>query len=276
MESQLFSGYLLVTDMDGTLLGADKSISPDNLAAIERFTAQGGRFTLATGRIASSVRRYAEQLPLGAPAILCNGAMIYDFASGETVWERMLPVSDAEGIIQRMLSLYPQIGVEIYPKGWDVPFFRNENEVTQRHERMEKFRRRADSAPAEPWIKVLFAWEPARLDAITPHLQELTGSAEVEWIRSDDKYLELLAKDSTKGHALEALTRRLGMDPAKSIAMGDHLNDLEMIRRAGVGVAVANAHPELRAAAGHHAKHHEEHAVADVIEWLEQRIRSGM
>lgn len=276
MEQPLFSGYLLVTDMDGTLLGADKSISDENLQAIERFVALGGRFTLATGRIVSSVRRYVDRLPVNAPAILYNGGVIYDFADDRTVWERTLPLADAKAVMERMLRHYPGIGAEIYPKGWDVPFLVNRNEVTARHFRVEGFEERPDPVPPEPWNKILFAWEPARLNDITPMLPELMGAAEMEWIRSDDKYLELLPKNSTKGHALDELVRLIGIDPAKSIALGDHLNDLEMLRRAGVGVAVANAHPELRAAASHHGKHHEEHAVADVIAWLEQHLRQGM
>lgn len=273
IDTRRFEGYLLVTDMDGTLLGADKRISAENKAAIERFVHQGGKFTLATGRIASSAKRYAQQLPVGVPAILYNGAMIYDYGTERTVWERTLPETAAE-VMGRVLERYPEIGVEIYTGAWEVPFFLSENAVTERHYAIEGFQRKPEQPPATPWHKILFAWEPERLDAILPSLPELTGDAAVEWIRSDNKYLELLPQGATKGHALEELVRVLGFDMSKCIAMGDHLNDLEMLRRAGIGVAVANAHPELLGAAARHGKHHDEHAVADVIEWLEQEIKA--
>lgn len=273
MNKQRFEGYLLVTDMDGTLLNSGKIISPENKQAIEMFVEHGGLFTLATGRITSSVQRFAEQLPLNAPAILYNGAVIHDFAKGVDIWQRTL-VPSAGAVLSRVMERFPEVGVEIYCGS--EPYFIRENETTDYHRRMEKFTRpvlESFESLKDPWFKVLLAWTPERLDEVERFTAE-TEDEDVIWVRSDEKYLELLPSDATKGHALEHLVQLMGIEMSKCIAMGDNLNDLEMIRRAGVGVAVANAHEILLSASDRSCCHHEEHAVADVIAWLDREVVS--
>ncbi|MBE1446998.1 Cof-type HAD-IIB family hydrolase [Paenibacillus sp. OAS669] len=265
-----FEGYLLVSDMDGTLLDSSKSISEENRSAIERFVAEGGIFTLATGRIAGSVKRFADVLPIGAPAILYNGSVIYDFSMDKVVWQRTLDRT-VMPVLEQVMRQYPEIGVEVYC-GSD-PFFLRENRMTEHHRRMENFRRPLTEDMhqlTDPWLKVLLAWEPERLDEVEIYVQQF--SDHFTWVRSDDKYLEILPAETTKGHALEELMSMTGIERSRCIAMGDHLNDLEMLRRAGVGVAVANAHPSLVEVSNRSCKHHNEHAVADVIEWLESQV----
>jgi Cof subfamily protein (haloacid dehalogenase superfamily) len=268
MNKARFNGYLLVTDMDGTLLNSTKSISKENHEAIKRFVDQGGLFTLATGRITSSVKRFADQLPINAPAILYNGAVIHDFKTSKDVWQRTLDESVKE-VLDRVMERFPEAGVEIYCGG--EPYFIRENEITDYHRRMEGFSRPKISGYEqlkEPWFKVLLAWNPERLDEVEAYTAN-EQNKQVTWVRSDAKYLEILPADATKGHALEHLMEMLGIEKDKCIAMGDHLNDLEMIRRAGIGIAVANAHETLTMASNRSCKHHDEHAVADVVEWLE-------
>lgn len=263
-----FEGYMLVTDMDGTLLTSGKTISSENKVAIERFVDQGGVFTLATGRIASSVKRFADVLPLGAPAILYNGAMIYDFAAEKVVWQRTLP-SSVRPVLKQVMERFPELGVEIYCGG--EPYFIQENRITDNHRRLEHFTRpKIDDwfQLNEPWIKVLLAWEPERMNEVEAFAAQFTQN--LTWVRSDDKYLEILAEETTKGHALEELMRMTGIELSRCVAMGDHLNDLEMLRRAGVGIAVANAHASLMEVCNRTCKHHNDHAVADVVEWLER------
>jgi len=274
MTEKKLAGYMLVTDMDGTLLDSGKQISGENRAAIERFVAQGGLFTLATGRIASSVQRYADTLPLCAPAIVYNGAIIYDFAQGKPIWQRTLDKEQAIPALKRLMERFPELGVEIY--SGEEPYFLKENGMTDHHRRMEHFTRPLTpniEELTEPWFKVLTAWEPARLDEVQNYVME--HEAHLTWVRSDDKYLEILPDGATKGHALEHLMELTGIERDKCIAMGDHLNDLEMIKRAGIGIAVANAHELLLEASNRTCCHHNEHALADVIGWLEREADQG-
>ncbi|MED4600140.1 Cof-type HAD-IIB family hydrolase [Paenibacillus validus] len=276
MDRKRFEGYLLVTDMDGTLLNAQKEISKENLAAIERFVAQGGLFTVATGRIVEPAGYFVKQLPVNTPAILYNGAVIYDYSREEAIWQSELPDA-GKAALQQVVEAFPGIGAEIYVQGEPYPYVLRENEWTARHRQIERFPYQPidDVTKVPPdWLKVLFAWEPERLDQTSEAIVRLTEAAQIEWVRSDDRYFEMLARGATKGHALELLTDKIGIAMERCVAIGDHLNDLEMIRRAGIGVAVENAHPLLIEAANRKGKHHQEHAVADVIEWLEAQAEA--
>lgn len=271
MSVKRFEGYMLVTDMDGTLLDSSKTISAENKQAIDRFVAEGGIFTLATGRIAGSVKRFADVLPIGAPAILYNGTMIYDFKAEEVVWQRTLDRSVIE-VVEQLIKRFPELGVEVYCGS--EPYFIRENRITDHHRKMENFMRPVTENMhqlTDPWLKVLLGWEPERLDEVETYTAQFADEP-FTWVRSDDKYLEILPAETTKGHALEELMQMTGIDRSRCIAMGDHLNDLEMLRRAGIGVAVANAHASLMEVCNRTCKHHNEHAVADVIEWLESQI----
>ena len=88
-----FSGVLLATDYDDTLYDSKGTISPENRAAIDRFLAEGGLFSISTGRsyINFVIQMEREKLPVNAPVILSNGASIYDFAKEESLWLKFLP-----------------------------------------------------------------------------------------------------------------------------------------------------------------------------------------
>ena len=74
-----FDGVLLVSDYDDTICGSDGTIPQANIAALEYFTASGGRFTVATGRAHTTFSPYVRHLPINAPVILSNGSALYDF-----------------------------------------------------------------------------------------------------------------------------------------------------------------------------------------------------
>ena len=86
-----FEGVLLASDFDDTLVGGSCELSPGNRAALAYFIREGGRFTVATGRARRTFAPYAHTIPLNAPVILSNGALLYDFAAGRTVVDLPLP-----------------------------------------------------------------------------------------------------------------------------------------------------------------------------------------
>ena len=85
-----FDGYLLVSDMDGTLLNSKGKLSEENKRAIEYFVDNGGQFTLATGRMLPSVKRHIHKLKVTLPVIMYNGTKIYDFSNDEVIYEKFL------------------------------------------------------------------------------------------------------------------------------------------------------------------------------------------
>ena len=93
-----FEGVLLASDFDDTLVSSGCVLSPGNRAALEYFTREGGRFTVSTGRAKRTFAPYVSSLPINAPVVLSNGAVLYDFAAGRTVVDLPLPATAAEDL----------------------------------------------------------------------------------------------------------------------------------------------------------------------------------
>jgi len=261
-----FEGWLLVSDMDGTLLDSSSRLSAENKAALERFVAGGGLFTVATGRMEKSVIRYLKDLPVNMPAIVYNGAAIYDFKSERMLWQlHLLP--DVIEPVKKVIGRFPEVGVVLYRSG--ETYFVQENKYTYEHwsrENLKPVITDVDEVP-QPWLKVLLTWDPHRL----PEVEEFLKGFEARFsqVYSEPQFLELINRDATKGNALMRLIQMYGLDNVRVIAMGDNLNDMELIRQADIGVAVGNAHENLKADADMCCSHHDANAVSEVIEWIE-------
>ncbi len=261
-----FEGRLLVCDMDGTLLNSNSLVSSENKAALKRFVEGGGLFTVATGRMEQSVMRYLSDLPINVPAIVYNGAAIYDFKTGRLLWEDNLS-SAVVGPVEKVMERFPGIGVEFFHGG--RTYMVTENEYTVAHMLREKIQpviTKIEDIP-QPWQKIIFAWDPEKLKPVEEYLKDFDEPFRT--VYSEPYFLELLNTNTSKGQALKVLTGMLGLADACVIAMGDNLNDVELIEEAHVGIAVENAHGKVKAAADVCCTHHDRHAVSEVIEWLE-------
>lgn len=267
MRDKIFAGLLLVSDMDGTLLNTNKQVSHENLTALKRFVAGGGFFTIATGRMKASVEPYLSYLPVNAPAILYNGGLIYDFAERRDLWDKTLPgwIKDS---IPMLIEQFHGIGVEVYTDDGEV-YALSENEFTDQHQAHENLDFHQDrDYQCKPWRKILCAWEPGKLERLESWLKR--EGIPLPFVRSEPQFLEILPENVNKGTALDGLIKYLKINRSSVLAMGDHPNDLEMLQRAGVGIAVANAHDGLKKAASFNCTHHDNHAVSEVINWIEQ------
>ena len=262
-----FEGRLLVCDMDGTLLNSKSKVSKENKEALERFVEGGGLFTVATGRMEISVIPYLSDLPVNVPAILYNGAAIYDFGKNKILWEDNLQPGVINPIKQ-VIERFPGIGVEFFHGG--RAYFVKQNEFTEAHMIRENFKpviTEVDEVPL-PWFKSILAWDPKKLREVE---EFLNGFHEpFTQVYSEPQFLELLNLNASKGNALKVLTQMLGISKSSVIAMGDNLNDVELIREADIGIAVENAHSRLKAIADICCAHHDRNAVSEVIEWLEE------
>ena len=85
-----FSKWLVVSDIDGTLNNKMRKLPRVNYDAIKKFTEMGGNFTLASGRLTSSLERNYNRITPNQPAIVLNGAGIYDFSKREMIWRRTI------------------------------------------------------------------------------------------------------------------------------------------------------------------------------------------
>ncbi|MCX7709227.1 MAG: Cof-type HAD-IIB family hydrolase [Clostridia bacterium] len=269
MKPLPFKGVLLVSDMDGTLLNSSNRISDENRKAIENFVEGGGLFTIATGRSSTILEKFLKELPVNIPVIVINGAQIFDFKKKEVLFRWALE-KDIESTVRYLLDSYPSgLGMEIFSDAG--VFVVRENEITEEHRSRECIMPGAFEIKdiPKPWYKVVLAWENEKLKLIEAGLEGKMGTAHSAF--SELRFLDITHKNASKGIALRELCNILGRSYSRVIAVGDNLNDLEMFKAAGIGIAVENAHEELKKHAAFCTNHHDQHAIAEIIRWIEEK-----
>lgn len=265
-----FDGILICTDLDGTLLKNDKSISEENREAVEYFKREGGYFTFITGRMPFTSRILYDMIKPNAPIGCINGGGIYDFERGEYLWSITLPRENKE-LVKAVMDGVPSAGVIL--DAHDKVYCCRDNEIVARHRRVTKTEHVfVDLETLEaPITKVVFGEErEENIWRIAEILHSHPRSAEFDFIRSERALYEILPKGSSKGNLLPRLAAILGVKMARTIAIGDYNNDVSMIRTAGVGIAVANATEEAKAAADRITVSNEESAIAKIIGEIER------
>lgn len=258
-----FEGYLLVSDMDGTLLRGDHTISEKNKQALHCFTQNGGKFTVATGRMVDAVRAYMPDLPINAPAILHNGAKIYDYAAERTLFEKAIE-ENRKDAIRKAHDMFPELGIEIYSE--EVVYVYKKCEETKRflNRDYKVVYGMPDEVWDKPWIKVLLIGEKALLDRYEPVYRTELDSGYA--VRSGDKFLDIVTNGVSKGDAMIRLAKNLNISPDKVIAVGDNMNDISMLTSAGISYAVENAEAAVKQITTHTAPSNNNDAIAYIIE----------
>ena len=241
-----FSGLLLVSDMDCTLLNSESRISEDNLAAIRYFISHGGKFAFATGRNHKNMKPFADAVRPNAPSILYNGSVLYDFSHDKSVQSINIDPSISD-IITEIAENRPDIAIEIHKDGEIYEI--HPNEFTKYHLSIVDFIPRYVCKPEDvpfPWVKVGFWTDSMKMEEFG-ELAESLNNGRFNFIRSHEFSCEFLSKDADKGIMLEEY-RKLYRD-VKIIACGDNENDAKMLKNADIGYAPANAFESAKLAA---------------------------
>lgn len=259
---------LIVSDFDGTLRGSDGKVSAGNAAAIRNYVASGGVFALCTGRIPAAIVPHAKALGLRGPVASFQGAHISDIESGEVMRDCRIPCEAAVEIC-RFLQ---KSGEHIHVYDGDV-FYVNRNDDFRRwYEAAVGLRARLTPEDIDETVahmrisphKILVVCNAAARDALLAAVQARFGK-EFYVTTSMENLVEIVSRGCDKGDALEFLAQYYHIPIAETVGIGDNINDLPLIRRAGVGVAVGNAEAELKAEADFVAPACDEDAVAAVI-----------
>lgn len=274
-----FDRVLLACDFDNTLVYTEPalvageplpSLTAENRAALESFTAQGGHFAVATGRALAAFQAIAPGLPINTPCVLCNGAALYDFARGEYLDCNLLD----EAALRRgqaLLDDFPTLAVEAYHIGNVVHAVRP-NEYVRRHEHLTHVGTEEKPSLLEvplPLGKFIFEDDHATLQAARRRMTEWGWDANYEIVFSRDNLLEVTAKGANKGGMVLRLAERLGIAREDVCCMGDEANDLSMLRAAGHAFAPANGTDAVKAVSTV-VSHAESRAVADVVDLLDR------
>jgi Cof subfamily protein (haloacid dehalogenase superfamily) len=263
---------LIALDVDGTTVNTGQAPSPRVRQALDRAQAQGLKVIVATGRAFQSAREYARMLGLDGPLICLQGALVKEQVNGEqTLLAEPLPPEPLGDLIrfadERELELTLYTEDEIYVsrmyherKYYDLWFSLPVRVVPSLTEAVAGLKQRR-----VPLIKALFIGDPQDLPRLEADLNRFC-QGRMDVVRSHEHFVELLAPGVSKGRALAFLAQRYGVSQGQTIAVGDSGNDISMIRWAGLGVAVANAAPEVRAAADWIAPSVNEDGVAVLLE----------
>jgi len=260
-----FSGLVLCSDLDGTLLDEKNQISEKNIEAIEYFRKNGGKFMIATGRVPEAVEPVIKNLSLDFPCICHNGCSIYDLK--EKIYIEVTPLNDGvKNVINEIMRISPKSGVEVMTE--EGIYVVNSTYATDRHLKYEKIKFfEADGIEKVPkqWIKVLFAQEPDETEFIKQSMINSIYSKKYNFSKSYKYYYEVFNKNASKGTALAKTCKEYGIDLKNVIAVGDNENDIPMLRESGMSAAVFNAPDYVKECADIVVCKNDEDAIFDLI-----------
>ncbi len=258
---------LVMCDLDGTLLDREGRMSARTQAAIARVRAAGAMVVLATGRMLRSARPHALSLGLDTPIVCYQGAWIHDVASGVDWLHEVMPLETTRAAI----AWFREHGLAINCYVQDRLYIERvspESDLYCRIAGVEaSLARPLEACLTHPATKLVAIADSGTIDGLMPLARERFG-ADLYVTRSIPEFLELANPNISKGRALHELGRRLGIAPADIVAFGDGLNDLEMLREAGWGVAMGQAPQALQEAADEVTTRVEDDGVAVVLERL--------
>jgi Cof subfamily protein (haloacid dehalogenase superfamily) len=258
---------LIATDLDGTLLRGDGTVSPRTRAALDRAQALGAEVALCTARPVRWMRELAAASGVAGVAVCANGAVLWDLGADALVDSSPIPCETARRVVACLRPLQPggawavetvdHFGHEPgYRVRWPVP---DDATVDAIETLLETPPVKLLLRPGDDGGAAAFA-DAARA--------RTAGLVEVTYSDASVSLLEMSAAGVSKGAALAALCAARGIDREQTIAFGDMPNDLSMLAWAGRSYAMANGHPDVRAAADALAPANDEDGVAAVLERL--------
>ncbi|GAC50702.1 Cof-type HAD-IIB family hydrolase [Gordonia aichiensis] len=265
---------LIASDVDGTLIDDQNTVSPFTIDVLGSACSAGAEFVLATGRPPRWIAEITDQFPGSAVnvryAVCANGAIIYDVAHDEIVHSSLLQtdrLAVLREVIARRLPAAGVAGERVGSSQFDAataPFVAT---VGYRHAWLNPDHVEVgdDEVYAEPVVKLLVRQpDLASGEMARRLLPDLDGLAQVTY-STDNGLIELSVPDTHKASGLTKLIDLAGLSGDRTVAFGDMPNDVEMLDWAGHGVAMGHAHPAAIAAADEVTVGNNEDGVARVL-----------
>ncbi|TMR25749.1 HAD family phosphatase [Nonomuraea zeae] len=257
---------MVATDLDGTLLTSEGTVSARTRRALQSARAAGAEIVFVTARAPRGVRAIAEEAGVSGLAICSNGAVVYDLATDEIVESHPLDAVPARRVAATLAEALPGIGLAV-ETGRNVL---TEAAYTRRHAQDLAAYREVVSVfeENEPIVKLLAMSSAHTADEMfTAVVAAIEGLAEVTH-SGVEGLLEISAPGVTKAGTLDRLCSRRGVTAEEVVAFGDMPNDLAVLAYAGAGYAMANAHHLVLAATERRTLSNDEDGVAAVLERL--------
>jgi Cof subfamily protein (haloacid dehalogenase superfamily) len=259
----------VATDVDGTLLDPQERVTPRAVAVIERLRAAGTEFVLATGRPPRWIPPITEQLGQHCLAVCANGAVLYDGIEDVVLWSRALAVETLCTLAEAAAEALPAAGVAV--ERVPTRAFDEDETFLAEPDYLHAWPGALHVAPrdevlSQPAVKLLVRCAEMPSDAMVAALAPVVGDLADLTFSSPRGLVEASPPGVTKATGLAEVTRLLGCAAHETVAFGDMPNDLAMLRWAGHGVAMGNAHPVLLEIADEVTAHHGEDGLALVLE----------
>ncbi|MCH5316789.1 MAG: HAD family phosphatase [Eubacterium sp.] len=267
-----FENWLVVSDIDGTLNNKLRQLPERNYAAIKKFTDLGGNFTLASGRLTSSLKRNYDRVICNQPAIVLNGAGLYDFSKNEMVWRSTIGEA-GQNFVRRVIENYSEIfksldiGVYFDDYVYIVKsglFGKSTMKIDKAHYRIAG----VDEVPTEGWMKVIFWGFPTTIDSLRRLIDRSDVRHEVNFMASSPYTIEMLARRTHKGVGIMQLANSIGIDRSHIAAIGDYYNDYDMLKTVGLPACAGQAPKAIHKLCKFEACHCNRGAVADLLEYI--------
>lgn len=259
----------IALDLDGTLTNHEKVVTPKTREALLQASAKGAVIILASGRPTYGIEPVAECLELnkqGGYILSYNGGNIVNAKTGEKLFSQFLP----DEVIPELYAyaeenghaLLGYAGNEIITEMPDDQYVKEESRINKMN--IRKVENLFEALEPHP-TKLLMTGDPSDMLKAEEELVEKLGDR-MDIFRSAPFFLELVPKGIDKAKSLSRLLTKINLTPADMIAFGDGYNDLSMLKLAGMGVAMENAAPEVRAEADYVTLSNEEDGVAAALE----------
>ena len=256
---------LLAVDMDGTLLNSKKEVTPETIKALLKAISQGVIVTACSGRPLQGLTKYSHLFTPDVPVVTYNGGMVVTAESQKVLFTKTLKPEAAIEIIKRGLSE----GAIIIEWSDNTLYVSEMSEKTLWYAGLSGSKRQLMTDPEllaqKGIVKIIWMDEPER----TVEHYKYAEASPVDGARavvSAPEFLEFMDEAVSKSEGLKTVAAYYGIKREEIIAIGDNFNDLDMIKYAGLGVAMGNAPDDIKAAADYVTLSNEEDGIKKVIE----------
>lgn len=246
---------LIALDMDGTLLNSEIKLSPGNKSAVQRAAQAGKQVVISTGRCLSEIRQTLTQLPEIRYLVCENGSCVYDCKYETTIHVDPVPTEEVLNILQLVKN--ERVALQIFHE--NQSYFNQKNDEFADACRVGNYRKvfRSCSIFDEKLFEN-YAQRPFRIEKINLYftnardrdrIEQILSQRPLKLARSLGYMIEAVSELADKGRGLEMLCQHLNIPISQTIAVGDSMNDVEILQMAGFSAAMGNACPEAKAAA---------------------------
>jgi Cof subfamily protein (haloacid dehalogenase superfamily) len=244
-----FPFRLAAIDLDGTLLGPNKTISEENATAVRRLRKSDVTVIIASGRRHQNSIRFQRQLQLDGPIIACQGGLIRDGESGNVIEAHFLPQAVTRDIIQEgekgdVQLIYYHLDHLYVPERHNRWLDLYESRVGERAEVLPDL----DQLDGRRALKIIWYGDFEYLAKIRPQIAE-RYSGKVDVLSTEKENLEFMPRGINKATALAKVASEFDVPAKQVIAFGDGENDVSMLIWAGMGVAMRHGNPAAKSAA---------------------------